>query len=238
MKARMRWIMFVAAMLVPAAALAQHHAAPAKPSVESARPAPPPSQADDPEMDDDLGLGDVVALGFEDEVTDLVDHGDGVAIDEADGKDGGRIGDRRAHGMMGGPGMRMRHGMGGGFMGHGGPGMHARLAELDLSDAQRTKLRDLHEAQARKAVQRRADMQLARLDLHKLMREDRPNVSAVNAQIDKLARLHAEGMKARFETQMQAHAVLTPEQLKQLRSGPGGMHHEMGDFEGWAPPKR
>lgn len=235
MNARMKWIMLMAALLIPAAAWAQHPAAPAKPSAETTRPAPPPAPADDPALDDDLGLGDLVSLGFGDEITDLVDHGDGAGIEAS----GGERRNRRVERQMGGHpgmGMGMGNGMGGGMRGHGGPGMRARFAGLDLTDAQRTKLRDLHDAQARKAVQRRADMQLAQIDLHKLMREDRPNTASVNSQIDKLARLHAEGMKARFETHMQARALLTPEQLKQLRSGPGLMHHEMGDHD--EAPKR
>jgi len=119
-----------------------------------------------------------------------------------------------------GPGMGMRRGWPGGPMARrgGGMAMRLRLAQLDLSDAQRAKLRDLHEAHARKAIQRRADMQLARLDLHRLMSADRPDPGAVNAQIDKLARLHADGLKAAFDMRMQARAVLTPEQLKQLRA--------------------
>jgi Spy/CpxP family protein refolding chaperone len=115
--------------------------------------------------------------------------------------------------------------------GHGGPGgermgmlhlrLGSRLAELDLSDAQREKLRDVHDAQARKAIQRRADMQLARMDLHKLMSAEKVDAGAVNAQIDRMARMHADAMKAAFEAHQQVRAVLTPEQFKMLRSGPG-----------------
>ena len=96
--------------------------------------------------------------------------------------------------------------------------MRLQLAQLSLSETQRDRLRDLHEATARKAVQRRADMQLARMDLAKLMRADKPDVGAVNSQIDRLTRLRADGFKAAFEMRMQARAVLTPEQLKQLRT--------------------
>jgi len=126
----------------------------------------------------------------------------------------------------------VHRGPGGMGMPHHGMAMH--MAALDLSDAQRDKLRDLHEAQARKGVQRRADIQLARLDLHKLMRAEKVDVGAVNTQIDRIARLRAEGMKAAFETHLQARALLTPEQLKKFRSGPahgGGMGRDMRDGE-------
>ena len=118
---------------------------------------------------------------------------------------------------------------------HGGMGMHMRMAKLDLTDAQRTKMRDLHEAAMRKNIQRQADMKIARMDLHKLMRADAPSAQAVNAQIDKMSKLRADGMKAHFETFMLARALLTPEQLKKLNDSPGAgagpgsmMHHGMG----------
>ena len=215
MSARMRWILVAAALSVPTVLWTQHPVAAAGPAIETARPAPPPSVANPAPDDDDLNAEALMALDFDDELMAL---GDG---DEGDGEHM----DQRMHRM--GP----RRGMGMGPMGHGGPGLRGRFAELNLTGDQRTKLQALHEAQARKAVQRRADMQLARIDLHKLMREDRPNMASVNAQIDKMARLHAEAMKARFETHMQARALLTPEQVKKLREGMPGMHHEMGDFD-------
>ena len=115
-------------------------------------------------------------------------------------------------------------------------GLAMRFASLDLTDQQRDKLRDIHEQAARKSVQRRADLQLARMDLRKLMRAETPSSSAINTQIDKLTRLQADGMKAHYEAFMQARAVLTPEQLKELRSGPGPRKMKLMDGE--APPKR
>jgi Spy/CpxP family protein refolding chaperone len=128
------------------------------------------------------------------------------------------MGDRM--GMGGGMGMHGRMGMGGGMGMHRrmGMGMHQRIAQMDLTEAQRTKLRDLHEAHARKAVQRRADLQLAQMDLRKMLRDDRPQQGAINAQVDKITRLRAEGMKSAIDTQLQARAVFTPEQWKALHA--------------------
>ena len=132
------------------------------------------------------------------------------------------------HGGMGGPG-----GMGPGMHGRlglrGGRGMmrgrmlHMRMAQLGLSDAQRDKLQALHEANARKAVQRRADLQLAQMDLRKLMRNDKPDQAAINAQVDRIAKLRADGVKASIDTRLQARAVLTPDQWKKLHAPPAGM---------------
>lgn len=138
-------------------------------------------------------------------------------------------------GPGGGRGMGMGRGMGRG-MGMGPGGMAGMFAGLDLSDAQRDKLRDLHQRQARKGVQARADLALARMDLHELMQADKPDAAAINAQIDKLARLQAEQRKAQVATLLEARSLLTPEQQKQLRErhlrGPG-----MGMRGGARPPQ-
>ena len=183
------------------------------------------------DLGDELGLsegpGGEPAPGLGDAVEDP--PGPGGDLDPAwhDGAPGAADHVHRAP-MQGGP--RARH------MLHRQLAM--RLAGLDLTASQREKLRDLHEGQARKAIQRRADMALARLDLHRLMRADKVDAAAVNAQIDKLARLHAEAMKSAFETHMLARAVLTPEQLEKLRNGPGAgarMEHHMLDGEPLTP---
>jgi len=113
-----------------------------------------------------------------------------------------------------------------------GPGMRGGMAmwgpqlaeRLKLTDEQRTRMRDIMDQQRRHAIQSRADLQIARLDLGKLMRADDPDASAIDAQIDKLARLRADLAKSRVASLMEAREVLTPEQrdqLKQMRQHPG-----------------
>jgi Spy/CpxP family protein refolding chaperone len=157
-----------------------------------------------------------------------------MAFDEGDegdagggGDDGKRIVIRRR--MVGGPGM-------GGMMHRGGPigmGLQMRFAALDLTDAQRQKMADLHERQARRAIQVRADLQLAAMDLRKLVHADNPSGTAINAQIDKIARMRADLAKSRMATFLEARAMLTPEQQKKLKEGPmGPMRHRMMMHEG------
>jgi Spy/CpxP family protein refolding chaperone len=246
-----------ALLLAPMAARAQqpphaapHPASPGAPTTApgvapAAEPFPGDAVGDEGMWFDDgqlaFGLGDEFYLDSGD-----LDGGDGdapVAMDETPGPDGGRhVMVRRFQTGPGGMGMGMRRGDMNGrpmFNRRAPMLMRLKLAQLDLSDAQRTRLRDLHEAHARKAIQRRADMQLARMDLRKLMRADRPDAGAVNAQIDRLARMHAEALKAAFEMRMQARAVLTPEQLKQLQEPMDGMrmHHDMMDTPDGRPKR-
>jgi len=195
------WMTWLAVAVLPAAAWAQHGHAPA--------PAPhAPAPAGEPM---DLEPGE----GLEEDWLALADDGEWWLDQEGEVGGDAHMVMRNAH-RAAGRGRAMLH--------HGrahGMGMVGRFMRLDLTDAQRTKLRDLHEAAARKSVQRRADAELARMDLHKLMRAENPNSASVSSAIDKVARLHAEGLKARFDTYMQARAVLTPEQRKQLDSPAG-----------------
>ena len=213
MNQHMKWVCAAALLLSPLAASAQ--SAPPRAAQGAAPPVVAPAA---PVVDDDGSW-----------LADLFEGAPGEAppaLGDAEGHEGGLMafddddhgGPGRGHHMApGGPherGRMMRRNLG------------MRFAALDLTDAQRDKLRDIHETAARKSVQRRADMQLARMDLRKLMRAEAPNASSVNAQIDKISRLQAEGMKAHFDTFMQARAVLTPEQQKKLRSGPAPMRME------------
>jgi Spy/CpxP family protein refolding chaperone len=115
-----------------------------------------------------------------------------------------------ARGM--GPGM----GRGGRFMHRGGFGpMLAR--ELDLTPEQQDKMKASRDREERKAIQARADIQLARLDLRKLMEADKPDSKAIEAQIDKIAGLRAGLEKSHVATMLDFRASLTPEQQKKLR---------------------
>ena len=226
MNRHVMWIWAAALLLSPLAASAQ--------APKTGPGAAPPAVAPAPPADDDgmwladlFGTGDAIESAFDvpDAPPALGDMGDAPDApgpmaynDEGEGGPG----DPPGHGLhprmgrQGGRGMMMRR------------GMASRFAALDLTDAQREKLRDIHEAAARKAVQRRADIQLAHMDLRKLMRAETPSSASVNAQIDKISKLQADGMKARFEAMLQARAVLTPEQLKKLRAGPDEMRGPHG----------
>ncbi|MFN8588373.1 MAG: Spy/CpxP family protein refolding chaperone [Candidatus Eisenbacteria bacterium] len=120
-------------------------------------------------------------------------------------------------GMRGGPGM-----------GRGAGHMAMMFGMLDLSDAQKAKMRDIHERQMRSNIQARADLQLARMDMAKLMRAENPDQAAINAQVDKMAKMRADVQKSRIATMLEARAQLTPEQRKKLdamrANGPMGMH--------------
>jgi Spy/CpxP family protein refolding chaperone len=218
----MNWMLAAALLLSPLTAVAQPPKSAPAPAPPAVAPAPavapgPPAADDDFAWVDELFGPDDSPLAFDMAIEAHEGHGDGLMAFDDGGPDGPRHVRRVKIGGPHGRGMMMRH------------GVARRFAALDLTDTQRDKLRDIHEASARKSVQRRADIQLARMDLRKLMRADSPNAASVNSQIDKIARLQADGMKAHYDTFLQARAVLTPEQQKKLRSGGGPMEHEQHD---------
>ena len=137
-------------------------------------------------------------------------------------------------GAMGREGMG-RGGMGGGWMGRGFGHRAGMMAQLDLSEAQRARLADIHERTMKQNLQARADLGSARIDLARLMRAERPDREAIAAQIDRIADLRASVAKARVNALLDAHGVLTPEQLKKAkelhRGGPMGPHADL-DMDG------
>lgn len=139
-----------------------------------------------------------------------------AGLGDEDGPEAGmRPGGEPHMGRHGGPMMGRR----GGMMGGGAMRMRMMLRDLDLSEQQRDKLADVHDRQQRKAIQAEADLRLARLDLAKLMRADKPDQRAIDAQIDRMAALRAGLQKSRVAAMLELRAMLTPEQQKKLREG-------------------
>ena len=199
------------------------HAAPSAPAV-AAMPAPGDAMAwklaGDDDGDDFATVTDDAGAGGDVEKRVVIRHMGGPGGEGGPGEPGEEGEDEAA------PMMRM-HGMGGPGM-HGGPGLRGMrgmrmrhmqmMAEhLGLSDAQREKLRDIHEGSMRGNIQARADIRIAQMDLHRLLREDHVDRGAVDAQIDRIARLRTQRSHARMAAMLDARDVLTSEQRAKAR---------------------
>lgn len=165
---------------------------------------PPPD--DDVEAGDDLfAMHDGPGPGF----------GPGMGMGPGPGQGPGM---GRGRGAGFGPGFR--HGRG------PGAGLRAHFRELGVTDQQKDRLEAIHEAQRRRAIEIRKDLQLAELDVRKLVRADTPDRRAIDAQVDRVAALRTELQKSRLNAMLDARGVLTPQQrqkLEQLREqGPDG----------------
>lgn len=113
----------------------------------------------------------------------------------------------------------------------GKPGMHHDMMfkDLNLTDAQKTQIRDIMKSQ-------RDNMKRPSLDerraMHELVASDTFDKAKAEAQIDKMEAQHKEMALARLETQNKIYNILTPEQKKQFdanfekrlteRAGPEG----------------
>lgn len=149
-----------------------------------------------------------------------------LAADVAPGADHGGAG---MHGGMG-------HGMEQG-KGRGGPGGAEFREKLNLTDDQKSKLADIRDRRERAAIPVQGDLRIASLDLRKLMRADRPDQRAIDAQIDRVASLRATLHKARVAGMLEARAVLTPAQQKLMKEHHGGMMgHMRGGHRGHGGP--
>ena len=107
------------------------------------------------------------------------------------------------------------------------PGRGQVWQDLNLSDEQKKKIEAITDRQRRDGIKARADLELAGLDLRKLMRADAPDRSAINSQIDKVTSMRGTLRKAQVAAMLDMRAVLTPDQLKKWNDarpmGRGGM---------------
>lgn len=96
--------------------------------------------------------------------------------------------------------------------------------DLGLSPAQVDTLRKLMIDSERAAIKRKADVQLARLDLRTLMMPDPtdPNkprdLPKIEAKVREIEKLRADGSIARIRSMEQSRQTLTPEQREKLRA--------------------
>ncbi len=125
-------------------------------------------------------------------------------------------------GMMGGQGMGgmcqgmgMRDGMRGGGQ---GVGMILRMGdELKLTPDQRDKLEGLVTKFQTDQVDQKAQLEKAQIQLRALMRDDKSADRDVLAAIDNVSRLRGEMMKMHYNHFSQAKAILTTDQINQLK---------------------
>ncbi len=145
----------------------------------------------------------------------------------------GQFGGRGREGMRGGH--RMMGWQRGGMHRFGGGGGLLRMAEnprvrqyLALTDDQVTRLHKIGIDAEKASVQNRADMELRRIELRELMRADNPDHDAIMQKLDEVNALQGKMAKQRVETMLSARGVLTPDQIKKVktfmenRGGPEG----------------
>ncbi len=108
--------------------------------------------------------------------------------------------------------------------GGGQQGPVALKQQLGLSDEQVAQLQKLRDDERKQAIRRRADIEIARIELREALAAPSADESLVTAKTKVLTDLQAGAVRARVEAQLALRKVLTKEQytkLQQARPGPG-----------------
>ncbi len=113
---------------------------------------------------------------------------------------------------------RGRHGK----RGFGGPGpnpvlAHAMLKDAGLSADQIAKIDKLHDAAQRKMIDLNHDLQLARLDMRKLLTPFKVNKPAVFKQLDKIDAIKSKLKKVHVGLRLDIRGVMTEQQWEKVR---------------------
>ena len=90
--------------------------------------------------------------------------------------------------------------------------------ELGLTDQQADKLRQSFLDSRKASIKTRADIQVRRMELHELLRDDKPDREVVMKKVQEISDLRAQMMRQHMESLLAAKTILTPEQQKKMRS--------------------
>ncbi len=144
----------------------------------------------------------------------------------------GMMGGGMMQGMMGGGMMPMMQGMMGGSGMMAGMGMKdakphlAGMAEaLDLSEEQQAELKALHIAHKKDMIRKKADKEIAEIDLQELIHQDEVKLDAVEGKLREIANLEAQTKFAWVKLLVDSKSLLSAEQkaeFKKLMKGKKG----------------
>ncbi len=86
------------------------------------------------------------------------------------------------------------------------------LASLGLDEKQKDSIREIRIRVEKETVRKRAEIQVARIDLRAMLSKDQVDMGATEAQLKKIAAMQTEIRLAHIKSVQEIKAVLTPEQ--------------------------
>jgi Spy/CpxP family protein refolding chaperone len=125
-------------------------------------------------------------------------------------------------GMMQGKGMMGRGMMRGEMMGHHQRMMHMCLQHLNLDARQRQEIEGIRMAMMKSVIRKKADMQIARLELRDLLSKDPVDMQAVGAKVKEIEALRADIHLALIKAKVEIKSKLTPQQRQKMMDMMGG----------------
>ena len=120
--------------------------------------------------------------------------------------------------------------------------------DLELTDDQSDQIRAAQRDTRRAGIERRADIEVAEMDLESLYEADQPDLMAIRSQLESIAMLDVDNQMAGLGLRQQVRQVLTPAQIEALddmrknddarsfvvyNSGTGGRMIRLGGFDCW-----
>ncbi len=102
------------------------------------------------------------------------------------------------------------------------------LSRLGLDEKQKEAVKAIQSRTAKDTVRKKADIQLARIDLREILAKDQVDLSAAEANLKRTAALQTDIRLSHIKAMQEIKALLTPEQrakFKELREwGPRGVN--------------
>jgi Spy/CpxP family protein refolding chaperone len=133
----------------------------------------------------------------------------------------------QGHGMMGegsgmGPGMMSEHHILG------------KLLSLGIDDQQKEAVKEIVRKTMRESIKKRADLDIARLDLRDVLDKDPVNIQAAESKLKQIASLETDIHLLHIKAYEEIKSKLTPDQRKKLKEmmGHGMMMGGMGMMQG------
>jgi Spy/CpxP family protein refolding chaperone len=113
---------------------------------------------------------------------------------------------------MAGPGI--------GFMQDSPEAMHflwQRLMSLDLTEKQKEAIKEVKSRALKETIKKRADLEIAGVELRELLHKDAVDMGAVEAKLKKTESLRTDLRFSHIKAREEIKALLTPEQRKKLK---------------------
>ena len=113
--------------------------------------------------------------------------------------------------------------------GHRGPNMAMMFEGLKLDEDQRAAIETIRIETGKKKARKRADIEVARLELQAMMGADEPERKKIHAQIEKIAGLEAQMRILEVDQQLDIRKLLTAEQRRRFEHMHMRMKHRQED---------
>jgi Spy/CpxP family protein refolding chaperone len=95
--------------------------------------------------------------------------------------------------------------------------MWRKLMSLDLSEKQKTALKEIKRRTMKETIKKKADIEIARIELRELLDKDSVDMGAVEAKLKKTESLRTELRLSHIKAREEMKAILTPEQRKKFK---------------------